>query len=65
MLHLHGNFFNIGYIIYFVCDMFLPYWEHFIHIVFCVRHELNINPLPVQFKTLLHGQKGCVFSAGI
>jgi len=23
------------------------------------------NPLPVQFKTLLHGQKGCVFSAGI
>ena len=24
-----------------------------------------VNPLPVQFKTLLHGQKGCVFSAGI
>jgi hypothetical protein len=24
-----------------------------------------INPFPVQFKTLLHGQKGCVFSAGI
>jgi len=25
---------------------------------------LHLNPLPVQFKTLLHGQKGCVFSAG-
>jgi len=23
------------------------------------------NPLPVKFKTLLHGQKGCIFSAGI
>jgi hypothetical protein len=22
------------------------------------------NPLPVQFKTLLHGQKGCVFFSG-
>jgi hypothetical protein len=24
-----------------------------------------INPLPVQFKSLLRGQKGCVFSVGI
>ena len=23
-----------------------------------------INPLPVQFKALLHGQKGCVFFSG-
>jgi len=22
------------------------------------------NPLPVQFKALLHGQKGCVFFSG-
>ena len=27
--------------------------------------SFSFNPLPVQFKTLLHGQKGCVFSAGI
>ena len=25
---------------------------------------ININPLPVQFKALLHGQKGCVFFSG-
>ena len=25
----------------------------------------TFNPLPVQLKTLLHGLKGCVFSAGI
>jgi len=24
----------------------------------------TFNPLPVQFKALLHGQKGCVFSSG-
>ena len=24
----------------------------------------EINPLPVQFKALLHGQKGCVFFSG-
>ena len=24
----------------------------------------TINPLPVQFKALLHGQKGCVFFSG-
>ena len=23
-----------------------------------------LNPLPVQFKTILHGQKGCVFFSG-
>jgi len=23
-----------------------------------------VNPLPVQFKALLHGQKGCVFFSG-
>jgi hypothetical protein len=23
-----------------------------------------INPLPVQFKSLLHGQEGCVFFSG-
>ena len=28
-------------------------------------HDKQFNTLPVQFKTLLHGQKGCVFSAGI
>jgi hypothetical protein len=27
--------------------------------------EFIFNPLPVEFKTLLHGQKGCIFSAGI
>ena len=25
---------------------------------------LIFNPLPVQFKALLHGQKGCVFFSG-
>jgi len=25
----------------------------------------TLNPLPLLFKTLLHGQKDCVFSAGI
>jgi len=25
---------------------------------------LYFNPLPVQFKALLHGQKGCVFFSG-
>jgi len=30
-----------------------------------VMKQYQINPLPVQFKTLLHGQKGCIFSAGI
>jgi hypothetical protein len=25
----------------------------------------NINPLPVQFKSLLPGQEGCFFSVGI
>ena len=25
---------------------------------------LTLNPLPVQFKTILHGQKGCVFFSG-
>jgi hypothetical protein len=25
---------------------------------------LLINPLPVQFKSLLHGQEGCVFFSG-
>ena len=24
----------------------------------------NINPLPVQFKAVLRGQKGCVFFSG-
>ena len=24
----------------------------------------QVNPLPVQFKALLHGQKGCVFFGG-
>jgi hypothetical protein len=25
----------------------------------------KFNPLPVQFKSLLHGREGCVFSVGI
>jgi len=28
------------------------------------KHSLTFNPLPVQFKALLHGQKGCVFFSG-
>jgi hypothetical protein len=24
--------------------------------------SLDVNPLPVQFKSLMHGQEGCVFS---
>jgi len=28
------------------------------------RFEEFFNPLPVQFKALLHGQKGCVFFSG-
>jgi hypothetical protein len=27
-------------------------------------HNQELNPLPVQFKSLLHGQEGCVFSSG-
>ena len=35
------------------------------HLQFLTQ-QLAINPLPVQFKALLHGQKGCVFfSVGI
>jgi len=29
-----------------------------------VKHYCDFNPLPVQFKALLHGQKGCVFFSG-
>ena len=28
------------------------------------KQEDFFNPLPVQFKALLHGQKGCVFFSG-
>ena len=28
------------------------------------RHIFDLNPLPVQFKAVLHGQKGCVFFSG-
>ena len=31
----------------------------------CHRDICFFNPLPLLFKTLLHGQKDCVFSAGI
>ena len=30
----------------------------------CSSLAAIINPLPVQFKALLHGQKGCVFFSG-
>jgi hypothetical protein len=30
-----------------------------------VELDFGVNPLPLLFKALLHGQKGCVFSAGI
>ena len=30
----------------------------------CETFCQKINPLPVQFKALLHGQKGCVFFSG-
>ena len=29
------------------------------------KHVVVLNPLSLLFKTLLHGQKDCVFSAGI
>jgi hypothetical protein len=29
-----------------------------------VSANTEINPLPVQFKSLLHGQEGCVFFSG-
>ena len=29
-----------------------------------VIDQIYLNPLPVQFKALLHGQKGCVFFSG-
>ena len=32
--------------------------------VYCLGVKV-FNPLPLLFKTLLHGQKDCVFSAGI
>ena len=28
------------------------------------NNPMKFNPLPVQFKALLHGQKGCVFFSG-
>jgi hypothetical protein len=31
----------------------------------CILNENYYNPLPLLFKALLHGQKDCVFSAGI
>ena len=33
------------------------------HVVFGQKLR-HFNPLPVQFKALLHGQKGCVFFSG-
>jgi MarR-like DNA-binding transcriptional regulator SgrR of sgrS sRNA len=27
--------------------------------------DVHINPLPVRFKSLLHGQESCIFSMGI
>jgi hypothetical protein len=27
--------------------------------------KMDLNPLPLIFKALLHGQKDCIFSAGI
>ena len=40
----------------------------FTHYTYCchntgIEHQ-DFNPLPVQFKALLHGQKGCVFFSG-
>ena len=29
-----------------------------------LRRSMTVNPLPVQFKALLHGQKGCLFFSG-
>ena len=29
-----------------------------------LTHHSCLNPLPVQFTALLHGQKGCVFFSG-
>ena len=29
-----------------------------------IKKKNGFNPLPVQFKALLHGQKGCVFFSG-
>jgi hypothetical protein len=29
-----------------------------------MHSQQNINPLPVQFKSLLPGQEGCVFFSG-
>jgi hypothetical protein len=29
-----------------------------------ITKDTNINPLPVQFKSLLPGQEGCVFFSG-
>ena len=30
----------------------------------CLRFHSDLNPLPVQFKAVLRGQKGCVFFSG-
>jgi len=45
---------------------------YYSYLLTCLCHDYGscsnisgINPLLVQFKILLHGQKGCVFSAGI
>jgi hypothetical protein len=49
-----------------------PYWrkknEQVINMTKPVHHCLVcllLNPLPVQFKSLLRGQEGCIFSVGI
>jgi len=33
-------------------------------LTFTVHLISYVNPLPVQFKALLHGQKGCAFFSG-
>ena len=48
--------------------VFYIFWGFFTFLLLIFHKFLeqnkHFNPLPVQFKALLHGQKGCVFSSG-
>jgi hypothetical protein len=44
------------------CDPVVTITTDVLLIFVCVPHQLN--PLPVQFKSLLPGQEGCVFFSG-
>jgi len=54
---------------YLVSNFFIQGLHYVMRCKLCVSTEVALvsllNPLPLLFKTLLHGEKDCVFSAGI